>query len=273
MWISPLLAYRVSGRLTSRQSKEPAAPDLEHPSRQVLGPDLDVRVRDRLPVDADAPLLDQPPGVPVGLCEPRRRQQPREPHPSVVHGLRGDRRLRHLLRELVLAVHPVEALLSARGRVRAVVPAHDLRGQVALGLGRMERAVGQAALDPIELLRTPSVPWSSGTVNATWGSWPWARWMSRPTRRLKVWSVPPSSTSASIATESYPCISGYRNSDRLIGRPSRYRSEKSSRSRSRATVSTDASRATSSNLRAASHSLFQRTSARPRSSTRSACSR
>src|SRR5919106_2394985 len=120
MWISPLLAYRVSGGFTSRQSKEPAATDLEHPPRQVLRSDLDVRVRDRLPVDANTPLLDQPPGFRVGRYEPRRREQPREPHPAVVNGFRGDGRLRHLLRELVLPVHPVEALLSVRGRLRAV---------------------------------------------------------------------------------------------------------------------------------------------------------
>ena len=36
--------------------------------------------------------------------------------------------------------------------------------------------------------------------------------MSRPTFRLKSWSVPPSSTSAFRKTESYACASGYRNS-------------------------------------------------------------
>jgi tyrosyl-tRNA synthetase len=32
---------------------------------------------------------------------------------------------------------------------------------------------------------------------------------NRPTNKLNFWSVPPSSTSASRATESYPCTSGY----------------------------------------------------------------
>ena len=40
------------------------------------------------------------------------------------------------------------------------------------------------------------------------GGCPNASWTSRPNSRLKVWSVPPSSMSASTATESYPCSTG-----------------------------------------------------------------
>ena len=51
-----------------------------------------------------------------------------------------------------------------------------------------------------------------GMIMTICGSWPSAIWKSRPIRLLKVWSVPPSSTSLRIITESHPCISGYMNS-------------------------------------------------------------
>ncbi len=54
----------------------------------------------------------------------------------------------------------------------------------------------------------------------TCGSCPYRSWSARPTSRLNFWSLPPSSTSAFSATESYPCISGYMNSTMEIGRPS-----------------------------------------------------
>src|SRR5660398_221031 len=41
--------------------------------------------------------------------------------------------------------------------------------------------------------------------------------MDRPIRRLNFWSVPPSSTSARMATLSYPCSSGYMNSSIEMG--------------------------------------------------------
>ena len=53
-----------------------------------------------------------------------------------------------------------------------------------------------------DIFWAPSVPTRSGTVSAIWGSMPRARIRSRPTRRLSNWSCPPSSTSASMTTES-----------------------------------------------------------------------
>src|SRR5512132_2382414 len=97
--------------------------------------------------------------------------------------------------------------------------------------------------------------------------------MSRPTNRLKVWSVPPSSTSDRTATESMACINGYRNSTTLMGFPSSYRFRKSSRSSIRATVYADVSRSTSAIVISPSHSEFRRTSAELTSSTLPACSR
>ena len=58
------------------------------------------------------------------------------------------------------------------------------------------------------IFSTPSVPTSSGTVSTACGACPRDRCSSRPTRLLKVWSVPPSSMSARISTESMPCSSG-----------------------------------------------------------------
>ncbi len=40
------------------------------------------------------------------------------------------------------------------------------------------------------------------------GAWPKYDCRSRPMKRLKTWSVPPSSMSASTATESYPWANG-----------------------------------------------------------------
>ena len=60
----------------------------------------------------------------------------------------------------------------------------------------------------LDIFSTPSSPTSSGSVMTTCGSSPSSRMRSRPTSRLKSWSVPPSSTSAFNATESYPCASG-----------------------------------------------------------------
>jgi len=48
----------------------------------------------------------------------------------------------------------------------------------------------------------PSVPSRSSTMKRFCGRCPTCSWSSRPTSRLNCWSVPPSSTSASIATES-----------------------------------------------------------------------
>ena len=54
----------------------------------------------------------------------------------------------------------------------------------------------------LDIFCTPSVPGSSGIVSTDCGGWPYAVWIARPISRLNVWSVPPSSTSALIATES-----------------------------------------------------------------------
>jgi hypothetical protein len=54
----------------------------------------------------------------------------------------------------------------------------------------------------LDIFCTPSSPVSSGIVSTTWGSCPCADISERPISRLKVWSVPPSSTSASMHTES-----------------------------------------------------------------------
>ena len=53
-----------------------------------------------------------------------------------------------------------------------------------------------------DILRVPSSPFSSGNVSTTCGGCPNDVCSARPMNRLKVWSVPPSSTSARIATES-----------------------------------------------------------------------
>jgi len=55
----------------------------------------------------------------------------------------------------------------------------------------------------LDILRTPSVPGSSGSRMATWGRWPKASWSFRPaTTMLNSWSVPPICTSACRATAS-----------------------------------------------------------------------
>ncbi len=53
-----------------------------------------------------------------------------------------------------------------------------------------------------DIFLRPSMPTSSGIVRIDCSRLPYARWMSRPSSRLNFWSVPPSSTSASTATES-----------------------------------------------------------------------
>src|SRR6266511_2830388 len=110
-------------------------------------------------------------------------------------------------------------------------------------------------------------------VNTTWGPCPCSRWRSRPIRRLNVWSVPPSSTSARTATESIPWSSGYRNSITEMGRPSAYRLAKSSRSSIRATVAAAVMRSTASMSMASSHSELYRTSVASLSRISQNCSR
>ncbi len=53
-----------------------------------------------------------------------------------------------------------------------------------------------------DIFCTPSRPSRMGMVRTTWGGWPKCSWSSRPTSRLNFWSVPPSSMSAFMATES-----------------------------------------------------------------------
>ena len=91
--------------------------------------------------------------------------------------------------------------------------------------------------------------------------------MSRPSSRLNFWSVPPSSTSARTATESYPWSSGYRSSSIDTGSPACSRLEKSSRSSSCAAVVVPSSR-NSSAVRMSSHSLLRLTSSRSGSVSR-----
>ena len=56
-------------------------------------------------------------------------------------------------------------------------------------------------------------------VMTTCARWPFSFIRSRPTIKLKSWSVPPSSTSATRCTESCACASGYRSSWMLIASP------------------------------------------------------
>ena len=67
---------------------------------------------------------------------------------------------------------------------------------------------GAGSLTPMALPRdfdifwTPSRPSRMGVMRMIWGFWPKCFWRSRPRMRLNFWSVPPSSTSHSRATES-----------------------------------------------------------------------
>ncbi|CSI63065.1 Uncharacterised protein [Vibrio cholerae] len=54
----------------------------------------------------------------------------------------------------------------------------------------------------MDIFFSPSNPTSRGIINTTCGFWPLAFCSSRPISKLNFWSVPPSSTSVSIATES-----------------------------------------------------------------------
>ncbi len=58
----------------------------------------------------------------------------------------------------------------------------------------------------------PSSPTSSGMTMTICFSFFCFSCSCLPMRLLNVWSVPPSSTSACMASESYPCMSGYMNS-------------------------------------------------------------
>ena len=75
----------------------------------------------------------------------------------------------------------------------------------------MSSGVASSAIvlpEVLDIFALPSVPSSSGIVSVHWPGWPARSCSSRPTSRLKVWSVPPSSTSLRTATESWPCRSG-----------------------------------------------------------------
>ena len=81
---------------------------------------------------------------------------------------------------------------------------------------------------------------------AIWGSMPSSFWRSRPTRMLKSWSVPPSSTSDRISTESQPCMIGYCISCRRTSLPPSTRALKSSRASICCMVTRELSLSTSS---------------------------
>jgi hypothetical protein len=59
----------------------------------------------------------------------------------------------------------------------------------------------------LAIFAVPSVPSTKGMIITVCDSCPRAC-ISRPTNRLKVWSVPPNSTSAPMTTESCPCSMG-----------------------------------------------------------------
>src|ERR671925_2281550 len=118
--MSPLLAYRVSGASTSGQANEPSTTNLQDPTGELVGLELGVGILDDFAVQADPALLDQPTGVRVRRSQARRRQQSREPHPPIVHGVGGDGRLRDLIWNLVLAMNAIEPFLRNSGSLRPV---------------------------------------------------------------------------------------------------------------------------------------------------------
>ena len=85
---------------------------------------------------------------------------------------------------------------------------------------------------------------------------------------LNVWSVPPSSTSHFMRTESYACTSGYKNSLSEMDAPAPYLLEKSSRSSMRETFTREASPRSSPKPRPSSHSELESTVVFPSSRTR-----
>src|SRR3990172_7847489 len=103
-----LTGWRKTPKDRLPQPDEPPPADLQDMSAKLVGRELGVRLKDRLTVDPDAPLLDQPPSLGVRAREAGLGEQARQPDPSLADRGGRDLSVLYIVWDLVLPVHGIE---------------------------------------------------------------------------------------------------------------------------------------------------------------------